>query len=139
MNPRLVLAAFLLLLAGCATTSADRIAQNRSTFDSWPAEVQGKIRAGQVALGFSEEQVLMALGDPDRTIARTTEQGTAIVWAYSHRGPQVSFGLGMAGGSGHTGYGAGVAINDRPYFNGDAMHVVFMDHKLVSIETTKTP
>ena len=139
MNPRLVLAAFLLVLAGCATMPTDRIAQNRSTFDTWPAEVQAKVRAGQVGVGFSEEQVLMALGEPDRIIARTTEQGTAIVWAYGHSSPHLSFGLGMAGGSGHTGYGAGVAMNDRPYFNGDAMHVVFMDHKLVSIETTKTP
>jgi hypothetical protein len=136
MKLRIVLAAFLLALAGCATTPADRISQNRAAFDSWPAEVQAKVRAGQVGLGFSEEQVLMALGEPDRTIARTTEQGTAIVWAYSHRGPHFSFGLGMAGGGGHTGYGAGVAVNDRPYFSGDAMHVVFMDHKVVSIERT---
>jgi len=139
MNPRIFLAISLLALAGCATTPADRIAENRSTFDAWPAEVQAKVRAGQVGVGFSEEQVLMALGDPDRIIARTTEQGTAIVWAYSHHGPHVSFGLGMAGGSGHTGYGAGVAMNDRPYFSGDAMHVVFMDHKVVSIETTRKP
>ena len=139
MKSRIVLIALFLALAGCATTPADRIVQNQSTFDSWPAEIQAKIRAGQVAVGFNEEQVLMALGEPDRTITRTTEKGISIVWAYSHRGSHFSFGLGMAGGSGHTGYGAGVAMNDRPYFSGDAMHVVFMDHKVVSIETTKKP
>jgi hypothetical protein len=40
----------------------------------------------------------------------------------------------MAGGNGHTGYGAGVAMTDRPYFAGDALHVVLMDGKVVSIE-----
>jgi hypothetical protein len=134
MNPRIVLAALFLALAGCATTPADRVAQNRSTFDTWPAEVQAKIRAGQVAVGFTEEQVRMALGDPERVITRTTEQGVSMVWAYRHHGPRFSFGLGMAGGNGHTGYGAGVAMTDRPYFAGDALHVVLMDGKVVSIE-----
>ena len=137
MKPRIVLAALLLALAGCATAPADRIAQNQSTFDSWPAEVQAKIRGGQVGIGFTEEQVRVALGDPERVITRTTEKGIAMVWAYSQRGPRFSFGLGIAGGGGHTGYGAGIAMNDGPYFSGDAMHVVFMDHTVVSIETTK--
>ncbi|HTZ19717.1 MAG TPA: hypothetical protein VMC06_02460 [Opitutaceae bacterium] len=137
MKSRLVLAALLLVLAGCATTPADRIAQNQSTFDAWPAEVQAKVRAGQVGMGFTEDQVRIALGDPERVITRTTEHGIAMVWAYRHSKSHFSFGLGMAGGGGHTGYGAGVAVDDRPYFSGDAVHVVFMDHRVVSIETTR--
>jgi len=77
MKPRIVLVALVLALAGCATTPADRIAQHRSAFDTWPAEVQTKIRAGQIAVGFTEEQVRMALGDPERVITRTTEQGVS--------------------------------------------------------------
>ena len=134
MKPRIVLVALVLALAGCATTPADRIAQHRSAFDTWPAEVQTKIRAGQIAVGFTEEQVRMALGDPERVITRTTEQGVSLVWAYRHRGPHFSFGMGMAGGSGHSGYGAGVAMTDRAYSSGDALHVVLMDGKVVSVE-----
>jgi hypothetical protein len=136
MKPRIVLVALLLALAGCTTTPADRVAQNRPAFDTWPAEVQARVRAGQVAVGFTEEQVRMALGAPERVITRTTEKGVSMVWAYRHRGPRFSFGLGMAGGNGHTGYGAGVAMSDRPYFSGDALHVVLMDGKVVSIERT---
>ena len=134
MNPRLLPAALVLLLAGCATTPADRIAQHASTFATWPAEIQAKVRAGQVAVGFTEEQVRVALGEPDHTLTRTTEQGAAIIWAYRHHGSHFSFGLGVAGGSGHAGYGAGVAMSDRPYLAGDALHVVLMNGKVISIE-----
>ena len=134
MKPRIVLVALLFALAGCATTPADRIAQHQSSFNTWPAEVQAKVRAGHVAVGFTEEQVRTALGDPDHTITRITEKGTALVWAYRHRGPPFSFGLGMAGGSGHSGYGAGVGMTDHPYASGDALHVVLMDGKVVSVE-----
>jgi hypothetical protein len=134
MKPRIFLVVLLLALAGCATTPADRIAQHQTAFNAWPAEVQAKIRAGQVAVGFTEEQVRMALGDPERVITRTTEQGVSMVWAYRHRGPRFSIGMGMAGGNGHTGYGAGVAMTDHPYFSGDALHVVLMNGQVVSIE-----
>jgi hypothetical protein len=134
MKPRIVLVALVLALAGCTTTPADRIAQRQTVFNAWPADVQAKIRVGQVAVGFTEEQVRMALGDPDHTITRITEKGTALVWAYRHRGSHFSFGMGMAGGNGHTGYGAGVAMSDRPYSSGDALHVVMMNGQVVSVE-----
>ena len=134
MKPRIFLVVLLLTLAGCATTPADRIAQHQTVFNAWPAEVQAKIRAGQVAVGFTEEQVRMALGDPERVITRTTAQGVSLVWAYRRRGPHFSFGVGMAGGNGHTGYGAGVAMTDHSYFSGDALHVVLMNGQVVSIE-----
>ena len=134
MKPRIFLAVLLLALTGCATTPADRVAQHRSAFDTWPAEVRARVRAGQVAVGFTAEQVRMALGDPERVNTRTTEQGVSLVWAYRHRGPHFSFGMGMAGGNGHTGYGAGVALTDHPYFSGDALHVVLMDGKVIAVE-----
>jgi hypothetical protein len=136
MKPHLVLAALFLALAGCATSPADRIAQSQSSFDAWPAEVQTKVRAGQVAVGFTEEQVLVALGEPERTVTRTTDKGNVIVWAYRHRGPQFSFGFGISGGGGHAGYGVGVATSNQPFFSGDAMHVEFKDGKVAAVETT---
>jgi hypothetical protein len=114
------------------TTPADRIAQHRSAFDTWPAEVQTKIRAGQIAVGFTEEQVRMALGDPEHHPHDRAGRFPGL--GYRHRGPHFSFGMGMAGGSGHTGYGAGVAMTDRPYSGGDALHVVMMNGQVVSIE-----
>jgi hypothetical protein len=136
MKPRLALVALLFVLAGCATTSADRIAQNQSAFDSWPAEVQAQVRAGQVAVGLTEDQVRMALGDPERVVSRASEKGITMIWAYPQRGSHFSFGFAMGGGSGRSGYGAGVAMTDRPYFSGDALHVEFMDGRVVVIERT---
>jgi hypothetical protein len=135
MQRFLALSALALVIAGCASTPTERITKYQSTFDSWPAEVQAKVRAGQIAVGFTEQQVRVALGEPDRVFSRVTEKGPTTVWAYRHRGPRVSLGLGLAGGSGHTGYGGGVAMTDRGY--DDSLHAVFADGKVVSIETLR--
>jgi len=59
------------LLAACATPDS-RIADNRSAFSQYPAEIQAKIKAGQVDVGFTPEMVLMALGEPTRKFTRKT-------------------------------------------------------------------
>jgi hypothetical protein len=102
-----------LVLSGCTTarTPADRIARDRPTFESWPAEVQQKVRAGEVAVGFSESQVQMALGKPDDVSTRTTAEGKTVVWTYRDRSPRVGFGIGVGGGGGGTGVGLGVGTS----------------------------
>lgn len=71
-----------LLLAGCATPET-RIRHNPALFASFSPEVQAKVRAGHIALGFSRQAVRMALGDPDRIYHRITTNGTSEVWAYT--------------------------------------------------------
>ena len=50
---------------------------------SFPAEIQEKVRAGKVDLGFSRDMVSMALGKPQRVYTRRTATGQIEVWAYS--------------------------------------------------------
>jgi hypothetical protein len=134
LTPALLFTVFL-LAAGCASP-ASRIARNQAAFDSWPAVVRERVRAGQAGLGFTMEQVRVALGEPDRKFTRITASGTSEVWAYRELGPDVSFGLGMGvGAGGPMAAGGGVSLEDYRY--GESVRVVF-EHDLVSaIETRR--
>lgn len=137
MKTRIFITIPVLLLAGCATTPAERLEKHAAVISTWPAEVQTKVRAGQIAPGFTEEQVRVALGDPDRTFVRTTSKGSETVWSYHYRGGRVSFGFGIGGGGGHTSYGAGVAMSDRPHGRGPSMLVTFENGRVTVIEENK--
>jgi hypothetical protein len=71
-----------LFLAGCATTPTDRIKKNQELFDSFPPEVQEKIKKDEVVMGFTPDMVLMAKDKPDRKYTRQTAKGENEVWAY---------------------------------------------------------
>lgn len=70
-----------LLLAGCATP-ASRIKKYPEKFDALAPEVQVLVRKGEVAVGFPEDAVFLALGKPDRKYTRVTESGTTEIWSY---------------------------------------------------------
>ena len=72
----------LLLLAGCATTPAQRIAKNQDVFDSFPVAAQARIRGGQIDLGFNPAMVRIALGEPGRKLIRRSAEGEAEIWLY---------------------------------------------------------
>lgn len=129
-----VIAVLALLWAGCSTVDS-RIAKNRAEFSSWPAAVQDKVVAGKIDLGFTPEQVLMALGEPDRRFTRTSTDGTTAVWSYRDRGPQISFGLGLGlGGRRSAGFG-GVVLGPG-YQDDEQMGIVFdRTGKVSAIET----
>jgi len=128
-----VVTALSFVVGGCSTTDS-RIKDNQAAFNAAPAEVQTKIRDGKVEVGFTEEQVLMALGKPDRRYTRTTAAGTTDIWAYEDHKPSFSFGIGMAGGGGGTMVGSGVAIGtgDR---SGDKLRVIFSGGRVTALET----
>lgn len=122
----------VILLAGCATVDS-RIRKHQAAFDSWPAQVQATIRAERVDLGFTPEQVRVALGDPDRVFMRKTKEGEAEVWAYYDRGPRFSLGLGVGSG-GYSSVGGGV-VYDRQYDRiDDAVRVVFEGGVVTAVE-----
>ena len=75
-------ALLLLLLAGCATTPAQRIQKNQDLFDSLPVAEQARIRGGQINLGFTADMVRIALGDPQRQLVRRTPDGEHTIWLY---------------------------------------------------------
>jgi hypothetical protein len=73
---------FFVFALGCATPDA-RIKRNQALFDTLPADSQALIREGKVALGFSPDMVLLALGDPDQRFARTDANGASEIWSYT--------------------------------------------------------
>jgi len=81
-----ILLAAVFALSACMTAQQlreSRIAASPEIFNSFSLEVQQKVRAGQIELGFSEEMVRLAWGLPDRIYTRTTDKGQATVWTYS--------------------------------------------------------
>ena len=130
-----ILTATLLLLftaAGCATTPQARIEKNRAAFDSYSAEVQEKIRAGNVDLDFTPPMVRFALGEPERELRRASAAGEEDVWVYRRTAAGFGFGLGIGGG--RTGYGAGVSLSTATNNDEDAMRVIFREGKVTAIE-----
>lgn len=133
-SPLLLLTLIAVALAGCATP-ASRISDAKSAYDSYPPEVQQKIAAGEVAVGFTQEQARMALGEPARKYTRTTTAGTAEIWGYNRTGPTYSFALGSGFGLGSSGFGSiglntGTADDDVQ----EKMRLVFESGKLTALE-----
>lgn len=82
----LLILAAAFALSACMTDQQlrdRRITSSPEIFNSLNQEIQQKIRAGHIELGFSEEMVRLAWGMPDRIYTRTTDKGEATVWTYS--------------------------------------------------------
>lgn len=71
-----------LLLAGCASGVADRIAERRAAFDAYPADVQARIARGQIRLGDDRDAVWMVYGEPSERLSRTDAAGQTETWVY---------------------------------------------------------
>lgn len=127
-----------LLATGCSTVDS-RIAKNRELFNTWPTAVQDKVVVGQIDIGFSADQVRVALGEPDRVFTRTTADGTSQVWSYRDRGPRLGFGIGVGMGSfgGRGGSFGGVGIGSGGgYHDDEKMGIVFdVAGRVAAIET----
>jgi hypothetical protein len=128
-----------LLVAGCSTVDS-RIAKNRAAFNTWPPAVQDKVVVGQIGVGFTPDQVRVALGEPDRVWTRTTADGSSQVWSYRDRGPKFSFGVGVGMGSfGHRGgsFGSIGVGTGTGYYDDEKMGVVFDASGRVSMIETR--
>ena len=132
--PSLVLCAALLMSA-CSTPQR-RISKSQKAFDSFPPEVQAKIKDGRADVGMTPEQVRMALGRPDRVYTRKTPQASQEVWAYSGGGgPAVGVGFGMFSGGGADVFGTSVGVNSADEYPDDRIRVVFENDQVVNLET----
>lgn len=129
----LLVAASVLVLAGCASTSS-RISDHQAAYDMWPADVREKVSSGRIDVGFTREMVQVALGNPDRTASRTTAQGTSEVWVYFDRSPKVSIGLGVGSFGRHSAYGGGVVVGDSGFRDDEFMRVIFDGNIVTAIE-----
>jgi hypothetical protein len=52
---------------------------------SWPLAVKADILRGRPRVGFTAEQVIMAIGQPSSKFERESSTGTVEVWSYSGR------------------------------------------------------
>ena len=133
MNKVVLLAIVTLAVAGCATTPADRIARNQAAYASWTPEVQAIIRAGKISIGFDQQQVSVALGDPDQALTRTTANGVEEVWIYRSHRPRITVGVGMIGGGGSTRVGGATEVGSDGY-SGELMRVIFTGGRVSAVE-----
>jgi len=131
----------ILLLAGCASTPQDRISQNKALYESFPADAQKKISAGQVDIGFTPDMVRLAMGKPHKIYNRADAQGESEVWVFAKAKPQFSFGVGVGGYSGGhgggSGGGVGVSTTTAPD-DGEYMRVVFQGGRVTGVERTSS-
>jgi hypothetical protein len=126
----------ILFAASCATPDS-RAKKNEAAFNSWPADVQQKVRAGKVDVGFTPDMVRVALGAPDRVATRTTAQGVAEVWVYFDNNPKFSLGIGMVSGGRHSAVGGGMVVGDDSWRDEEMLRVIFEGGRVAAIETRK--
>jgi hypothetical protein len=124
--------AVALASGGCRSTPQKRIAKDEAVFAAMTPDVQAKIRAGEVAVGFTPQQVELAKGKPARVVRRTTASGEEQSWIYEKRGSALGFGLGIGGGSGGLGGGVGVSTGGRAPSVGYVVH--FSEGGVTSVE-----
>jgi len=75
-----------LLLAGCVSVQEmrdSRIGVHQALFNSFPAEVQDKVRLGQIDIGFTQEMVRLAWGSPDQVFTRMLKDQEVTIWNYT--------------------------------------------------------
>ena len=121
---------FVLLCAGCSTVQS-RISGHQAAFNTWPPAVQQQVAAGQINVGFTREQVQVALGSPDRSFVRTAANGSFEVWSYADHGPRFSFGIGMASFGRGSAVGGGITTGTSSYPD-ERLRVIFDAYGRVS-------
>lgn len=105
----------LLAFLGCASTQNQRITQNEALFNTYTPTERKLIRMGEVAVGFDQDQVRMALGDPSREATVDTAGGKVVVWEYRELRPSMGVSLGGGiGTGGRSGVGIGTGVGVSP-------------------------
>lgn len=134
---RLLLASALLLLASCSSVSS-RISKNRAEYEAWPMEVREKVAAGQVDIGFTPDQVRVALGDPERVATRTTADGQSESWIYRKPSPRIGIGFGVGSYSSNSAVGVGVSSGGWPLRPDESKRVVFEGGRVTAVEDAQS-
>lgn len=124
----------LSVLAGCSTP-ASRIRNAPELFASCTPEQQALIKEGKVGLGFDEDMVRLAVGEPDNKWSRVDAAGESEMWAYTRF--ETADGLPLYRGAYHRYHD-----DAYPYYqyyplrkSEDYFRVVFKAGRVVSVET----
>ena len=129
--PLLVVA--LLALAACQSFPTDRISAHQADFNTWPPDVQAKVRAGQVDVGYTQEQVFVALGDPSGKSQSGYPGNITEVWIYHRRAARFGFAVGGASFGRGGGVAGGASVNGLKLGVDTDGQVVFTNGRLTSV------
>jgi hypothetical protein len=121
------------LLAGCQSFPTDRIAAHQSEYDSWPPEIQAKVRAGRVEIGYTQQQVFIALGPPTLKTAAGYPGNATDVWVYYRRAARMGFAVGGASFGGGGGVAGGASVNGLKLGLDTDGQVIFTNGRLSSV------
>jgi hypothetical protein len=83
------------------------------------------IRTGQIAVGFDQDMVRMALGDPSREVSVDTAGGKQIAWEYRELKPSMNVGIGGGIGTRGSGIGIGTGVGVSPNRTNLQKRVIF--------------
>ena len=127
------------LLAGCSTPGS-RISRNPEAFARLAPQQQELIKKGQIAIGFDQEMVQLALGEPDHIITRTDATGVSDIWSYTTY--ELPDGMPLYRGWYHRYYGFRDPL--YPYYLSspyrreyEHLRVIFKDGRVVAVEQRK--
>jgi len=127
-----------LAVAGCSTPET-RINKNPEAFARLTPQQQDLIRKGQIAIGFDQEMVQLALGEPDHIITRTDATGISEIWSYTTY--ELPDGMPLYRGWYHRYYRWGPGY---PYYLSypyrreyERLRVMFRAGKVISVEQVK--
>ena len=127
----------LVLLAGCSSTPDQRIAENQAAFAQLPPDVQQNLRAGRVDIGYTEQMVLIALGEPAGRFERVDQTGRSDVWVYRKSSPRFSFGFGVGSYGRHSATSVGIGTSTGGYYDDEALRVEFQQGRVTRIDFRK--
>lgn len=72
----------LVLLSGCSTINS-RISANSALFDSLPLETQENLRKGVVQVGYTQDMVYIAMGEPNERRGMRSASTDKMTWIYN--------------------------------------------------------
>jgi outer membrane biogenesis lipoprotein LolB len=122
---RLTIAALVLfLLSGCSTPS-QRIDASGAQFNRYSVVEKRLIRSGQIAVGFDEDQVRMALGEPSHIKSDTNSNGTRYIWEYHALQPDYNIFNSVSVSTRGGGVGAGIGVGGTPTRSKLTKRIVF--------------
>jgi hypothetical protein len=120
--------ALCLLLAACSSTPSSRISKDEALFNTYTPAERKMIRTRQIGVGFDQDQVRMALGEPSAESTVDTAAGKQIVWEYRKLKPSVGLSVGASTGSWGSGIGSGIGVEVSPNRTKLLKRVVFNRH-----------
>jgi hypothetical protein len=132
-----------IVAGGCASTVESRIRANPERFEEFPPEAREAILRGRIQLGFTEDMVLVALGQPARIVTRVTEGGSSTIWVYTRPVAESATDIVPAWSYSRSRYGALRAYPDMIWVDRtvwterDADRVEFRDGLVVGFERSR--